>query len=82
MHYLRLGNNSRHGRSIFEKNERGSLVAGAVDAVGKIAGRFGDADRDSFHKIRLSDSMMLARSVVSDFHPCAGLSNANRSRTS
>ena len=52
---LIVRNQPGDGRAVLEQHERDVLAMGAVDAIGKISGGVGDANRLLFHKIRLSD---------------------------
>jgi hypothetical protein len=53
--FLMVRHQTGDGRSVLEQDECDILIMGAVDAIGKIPGGFGDADGRLSHKIRLSD---------------------------
>ena len=52
------------GSAILEQHKADALVAGTIDAIGKISGGFRNRESYRFHKIRLSDKLVRKNSDV------------------
>jgi len=61
---LVIGHKPGDGHAVLDKHKSHVLVVSAVDAIGEVPRRFGDADGGLFHKIRLSDSKVLVNPTL------------------